>query len=133
MTPYTTGFNNNIIIQHGRAITPETMPPWESTRTRSSIEVVNNNRNIIMPIYQRLLHQEIPIWKNHVLPFLTHWHLQENFYFLFYCIQDNMYSSIVHVLQSPKGHTKTHPPVFYLLSFTRYKLHNHSKYSKRNP
>jgi hypothetical protein len=60
MSPYTTGFNNNIIMQHGRAITTETMPPWESTLTKSSSEVVNNNRNIIMPLYQRLLYQEIP-------------------------------------------------------------------------
>jgi hypothetical protein len=31
MSPYTTGFNNNVIMQHGRAFTTETMPPWEST------------------------------------------------------------------------------------------------------
>jgi hypothetical protein len=44
MSPYTTGFNNNIIMQHGRAITLETMPLWESTSTRSSIEVVNKQQ-----------------------------------------------------------------------------------------
>jgi hypothetical protein len=73
MTPYTTGFNNNIIMQHGKAITTETMPPWESTH-KAFHRVVNKQQEHIMPL---LLHKE----NLHVMikSFLTQRHSQENF------------------------------------------------------